>query len=134
LDQSLLPWLKYSTTHKLVEFQLFGPGAPRCRSGAWAPRNLNRSPTFKNCRTAAIGTFKKTGTIEFTGEIVTRSVEAKGVHIVPDGRATGENAPGHRLLVAECIKRSEKLCGALTCERQIACWSPAGSAPHNSDD
>ena len=47
---------------------------------------------------ATIGTFKKTGN-EFTGEIVTLSVQAKGVRIVPDLRASGENAPSHRVLV-----------------------------------
>ncbi len=48
---------------------------------------------------ATIGTFKKTGTNEFTGDIVTLSVQARGVRIVPDTRATGENAPSHRVLV-----------------------------------
>ncbi len=48
---------------------------------------------------ATIGTFKKTGSNEFTGEIVTLSVQAKNVRIVPDQRATGENAPSHRVLV-----------------------------------
>jgi uncharacterized protein (DUF736 family) len=48
---------------------------------------------------ATIGTFKKTATNEFTGEIVTLSVQAKNVRIVPDTRATGENAPSHRVLV-----------------------------------
>lgn len=48
---------------------------------------------------ATIGTFKKTGTNEFTGEIVTLSVQAKNVRIVPETRATGENAPSHRVLV-----------------------------------
>lgn len=48
---------------------------------------------------ATIGTFKKTGLNEFTGEIVTLSVQAKGVRIVPDTRSTGENAPSHRVLV-----------------------------------
>ena len=47
---------------------------------------------------ATIGTFKKTGN-EYTGEIVTLSVQAKGVRIVPDLRANGENAPSHRILV-----------------------------------
>lgn len=47
---------------------------------------------------ATIGTFKKTGN-EFTGEIVTLSVQAKGVRIVPETRATGENAPSHRVFV-----------------------------------
>ncbi|PSJ56226.1 DUF736 domain-containing protein [Pseudaminobacter soli (ex Li et al. 2025)] len=48
---------------------------------------------------ATIGIFKKTGNNEFTGEIVTLSVQAKGVRIVPDQRATGENAPSHRVLI-----------------------------------
>jgi len=48
---------------------------------------------------ATIGTFKKTGTNEFTGEIVTLSVQAKNVRIVPETRAIGENAPSHRVLV-----------------------------------
>ncbi|MFG1423105.1 DUF736 domain-containing protein [Roseixanthobacter liquoris] len=48
---------------------------------------------------ATIGTFKKTGNNEFTGDIVTLSVQAKGVRIVPETRATGDNAPSHRILV-----------------------------------
>jgi hypothetical protein len=42
---------------------------------------------------ATIGTFKKTGDNELTGEIFTLSLQVKGVRIVPDQRATGENAP-----------------------------------------
>jgi len=48
---------------------------------------------------ATIGTFKKTGTNEYTGEIVTLSVQAKNVRIVPDARATGDNAPSHRIFI-----------------------------------
>ncbi len=48
---------------------------------------------------ATIGTFKKTGSNEFTGEIVTLSLQTKNVRIVPEARATGENAPSHRLFV-----------------------------------
>ena len=47
---------------------------------------------------ATIGTFKKSGN-EFTGEIVTLSLQAKNVRIVPDSRASGENAPSHRAFV-----------------------------------
>ena len=36
---------------------------------------------------ATIGTFKKTGT-EYTGEIFTLSLQAKGVRLVPDLRAS----------------------------------------------
>ncbi|KUO57120.1 MAG: hypothetical protein APF82_05600 [Sphingomonadales bacterium BRH_c42] len=48
---------------------------------------------------ATIGTFKKTGNNEFTGAIVTLSVQTKNVRIVPEARATGENAPSHRVFV-----------------------------------
>jgi len=48
---------------------------------------------------ATIGTFKKTGNNVFTGEIVTLSVQTKNVRIVPEARATGENAPSHRVFV-----------------------------------
>jgi len=48
---------------------------------------------------ATIGTFKKIGPNEFTGDIVTLSVQARGVRIVPNTRASGENAPSHRVLV-----------------------------------
>ena len=47
---------------------------------------------------ATIGTFKKSSN-EFVGEIVTLSVQAKGVRIVPEARVSGENAPSHRVFV-----------------------------------
>lgn len=47
---------------------------------------------------ATIGTFKKSGN-EFTGEIVTLSLQTKNVRIVPDSRQVGENAPSHRVFV-----------------------------------
>ncbi len=53
----------------------------------------------RNYIMATIGTFQKTANNEFTGDIVTLNVQAKGVRIVPDPRATGENAPSHRVLV-----------------------------------
>lgn len=48
---------------------------------------------------ATIGTFKKSANNEFTGEIVTLSVQAKNVRVTPDTRASGENAPSHRVFV-----------------------------------
>ena len=45
---------------------------------------------------ATIGTFKKTGS-EFVGEIVTLSVQAKAVRIVPEDSTPNENAPSHRV-------------------------------------
>ena len=48
---------------------------------------------------ATIGTFKKTGSNEFTGEIVTLSVQAKYVRIVPETTRSGDNSPSHRVYV-----------------------------------
>lgn len=47
---------------------------------------------------ATIGNFQLAGE-EFNGEIITLSLQAKKVRIVPDTRASGENAPSHRVLV-----------------------------------
>ena len=49
---------------------------------------------------ATIGTFKKSGNNEFTGEIVTLSVQARGVRILPETRANGENAQGRHPIFA----------------------------------
>lgn len=46
---------------------------------------------------ATIGTFKKSGSNEFTGQIVTLSVQAKNVRIVPETTRSGENSPSHRV-------------------------------------
>ena len=48
---------------------------------------------------ATIGSFKKSGQGEFQGEIVTLSVQAKGVRIVPETNRTSDNAPSHRVYV-----------------------------------
>ena len=45
---------------------------------------------------ANIGTFKKSGQ-EFLGEIVTLSVQTKGVRIVPETGRNGDTAPSHRV-------------------------------------
>jgi uncharacterized protein (DUF736 family) len=47
---------------------------------------------------ASIGTFKKSGH-EYQGEIVTLSVQTKGVRIVPETNRATENAPSHRVYV-----------------------------------
>ena len=47
---------------------------------------------------ANIGSFKKVGN-EFQGEIVTLSVQTKGVRIVPESSRSGDNAPSHRVYV-----------------------------------
>ena len=47
---------------------------------------------------ATIGTFKKSGR-ELQGEIVTLSIQAKGVRIVPETNRASDNAPSHRVFV-----------------------------------
>jgi uncharacterized protein (DUF736 family) len=47
---------------------------------------------------ANIGSFKTVGT-EFHGEIVTLSVQSKGVRIVPEAQRANEDAPTHRVYV-----------------------------------
>ncbi|HEX4077404.1 MAG TPA: DUF736 domain-containing protein [Rhizomicrobium sp.] len=47
---------------------------------------------------ANIGSFKKVAN-EFQGEIVTLSVQTKGVRIVPESNRSNENAPSHRVYV-----------------------------------
>ena len=63
---------------------------------------------------ANIGSFKKVGSSEFQGEIVTLSVQTKGVRIVPESTRSNDNAPSHRVYVgraeigAAWSKRSEE--------------------------
>jgi uncharacterized protein (DUF736 family) len=47
---------------------------------------------------ANIGSFKKVGQ-EYQGEIVTLSVQTKGVRIVPEANRSNDNAPSHRVFV-----------------------------------
>src|SRR4030081_2255659 len=54
--------------------------------------------TARRSDMANIGSFKKVGQ-EFQGEIVTLSLQAKGVRIVPETERTSENAPSHRFYV-----------------------------------
>ena len=49
---------------------------------------------------ATIGTFKKTGD-EYTGEIVTLTVQAKKVRIVPADKRPSDSAPSHRVFVGQ---------------------------------
>ena len=62
---------------------------------------------------ANIGSFKKAGN-DFQGEIITLSLQAKNVRIVPEDNRANENAPSHRVYVgraeigAAWSKRSEE--------------------------
>ena len=50
---------------------------------------------------ANIGTFKKSGDTNYTGEIVTMSLQKKNVTIVGEEASENENAPSHRVFVAK---------------------------------
>jgi uncharacterized protein (DUF736 family) len=50
---------------------------------------------------ANIGTFKKSGETNYTGEIVTMSLQKKNVTIVAEEASENENAPSHRVFVAK---------------------------------
>ena len=62
---------------------------------------------------ATIGSFKKVGN-DYQGEIITLSLQAKGVRIVAEANRTNDNAPSHRIYVgraeigAAWSKRSEE--------------------------
>ncbi|KRR06429.1 hypothetical protein CQ12_16495 [Bradyrhizobium jicamae] len=62
---------------------------------------------------ATIGSFKKVGN-DFQGEIITLSLQARGVRIVAEPNRASENAPSHRVYVgraeigAAWSKRSEE--------------------------
>jgi uncharacterized protein (DUF736 family) len=56
------------------------------------------SETARRSDMANIGSFKKVGQ-EFQGEIVTLSLQTKGVRIVPETDRTNENSPSHRVYV-----------------------------------
>ena len=60
---------------------------------------------------ATTGTFKKSGT-EFQGEIVTLSVQAKAVRIVPEENRANDNAPSHRVYVGRAVRAALNANGA----------------------
>ena len=64
---------------------------------------------------ANIGSFKKVDN-EFQGEIVTLSVQTKGVRIVPETNRGNDNAPSHRVYVGRADMRSDVLCGVARLE------------------
>jgi uncharacterized protein (DUF736 family) len=62
---------------------------------------------------ANIGTFKKSANGNYTGEIVTMSLQKKNVTIVAEEASEKENAPSHRVFVAKaeigaCWQKSSK--------------------------
>jgi hypothetical protein len=73
------------------------------------------SKTARRSDMANIGSFKKSGQ-ELQGEIVTLSLQTKGVRIVPEADRTSDNAPSHRVYWVVPIMRSGALCGAVLSE------------------
>ena len=57
---------------------------------------------------ANIGSFKKSGN-EYQGDIVTLSVQAKGVRIVPEANRSNDKAPSHRVFVGRATADAKKL-------------------------
>ncbi len=45
---------------------------------------------------ANIGSFKKSGS-DYLGEIVTLTLQAKGVRVIAEGKRSSDNAPSHRI-------------------------------------
>jgi len=62
------------------------------------PRWSRARKTARRSDMANIGSFKKSGQ-EFQGEIVTLSLQTRGVRIVPETDRTNDNAPSHRVYV-----------------------------------
>src|SRR6266550_5108738 len=60
------------------------------------PRWSRSSKTARRSDMANIGSFKKSGD-EFQGEIITLSLQTKGVRIVPETDRINDNAPSHRV-------------------------------------
>ena len=54
---------------------------------------------------ATIGSFKKVGN-DFQGEIITLSLQAKGVRIVAESNAANDKAPSHRVFVGRAERGS----------------------------
>ena len=65
---------------------------------------------------ANIGSFKKSGQ-EFQGEIVTLSLQTRGVRIVPEASRSNDNAPSHRVYVGRAEIGAE-IC-AMTPDRSV---------------
>jgi uncharacterized protein (DUF736 family) len=80
----------------------FGLGVRRRSPSAFRspsrPRWSRSSKTARRSDMANIGSFKKSGQ-EFQGEIVTLSLQTRGVRIVPETDRTNDNAPSHRVYV-----------------------------------
>ena len=81
---------------------------------------------------ANIGSFKKSGN-EYQGEIVTLSVQTKGVRIVPEANRSNDNAPSHRVFVgrAEIGAAWSKRSSMTTLNRPAATPSWPCPCPHS---
>ena len=68
---------------------------------------------------ATIGSFKKVGN-DFQGEIITLSLQAKGVRIVAESNPANDKAPSHRVYVG----RAESAQPGRSAPRKVATTSP----------
>ncbi len=81
---------------------------------------------------ANIGSFKKSGQ-EFQGEIVTLSLQTKGVRIVPETDRTNDNAPSHRVYVGRADYAERGVMRSSGCLSGYFCGFRDGRAPHNPE-
>jgi uncharacterized protein (DUF736 family) len=80
---------------------------------------------------ANIGSFKKSGQ-EFQGEIVTLSLQTKGVRIVPETDRTSDNAPSHRVYVGRADYAELSVMRSSGRRTKGFQRLPVNSAPHNA--
>src|SRR5262249_44835381 len=87
--------------------------SPAFRSPSRPRRSRARKQQQRRSNMANIGSFKKAGN-NFQGEIMTLSLQARSVRIVPEANRANDNAPSHRVYVggaeigAAWSKRSEE--------------------------
>jgi uncharacterized protein (DUF736 family) len=82
-----------------LALRAFGCGAAPCRLPMRIEAALVRPEQWKDIIMSKIGTFKLVSG-EYQGEIITLSVQAHAVRIVPEKGSSG-NAPSHRVFVGD---------------------------------
>jgi uncharacterized protein (DUF736 family) len=84
----------------------FGPAgaagpSPCLKPAIEAANERGVRPTRREFIMANIGTFKKSDDNNYTGEIVTMSLQKKNVTIVAEEASENENAPSHRVIISK---------------------------------
>lgn len=75
--------------------------SPPARRSPSRPQRCGLETEFKEKTHGDNGTFKRAGNNEFTGEIVTLSLQTKNVRVVPETNRSGDSAPSHRVFVGQ---------------------------------